>query len=115
VSAHSGALEEIERVVNRGGEADDVLRQVVSILHERLERYVRISFVEADRLVPGPAAGDEASTTAFPIAFQGSRVADLEVSGELTADDRALVERVALLVSPYALVGWDTRGEEWTP
>ena len=115
MSAHSGALEEVERVVNRGGEADDVLRQVVATLHERLERYVRISFVEADRLAPGPAAGDEGSTTAFPIAFQGSRVADLEVSGELTTEDRALVERVAVLVSPYALVGWDTGGEEWTP
>ena len=37
-------------------------------------------------------------------------MADLEVGGELTAEDRALLERVALLVSPYALVGWDTGG-----
>ncbi len=115
MSAHSGALEAVERVLNRGGEADDVLREVVAILHERLGRYVRISFVEADRLVAGPAAGDEEATTAFPIAFQHRRVADLEVSGELTAEDRSLVEGVALLVSPYALVGWDTGGEEWTP
>ena len=113
--SHSGALEAIERVLNRGGEADDVLRQVVAILHERLGRYVRISFVEEDRLVPGPAAGDEGSTTAFPIAFQGARVADLELSGELTPEDRTLAERVALLVSPYALVGWDTGGEDWIP
>ena len=55
MSAHSGALEAIERVLNRGGEADDVLRQVVAILHERLGRFIRISFVEADGLVPGPA------------------------------------------------------------
>jgi hypothetical protein len=115
VSSHSGALEAVERVLNRGGEADDVLRQVVAILHERLGRYVRISFVEADRLVPGPAAGAETATTAFPIAFQGRQVADLEAGGELTEEDRALVERVAILVSPYALVGWDTGGEEWTP
>jgi hypothetical protein len=115
VSAHSGALEAIERVLNRGGEADDVLRQVVAILHERLDRFVRISFVESDGLVPGPALGEESATTAFPIAFQGSRVADLEAGGDLTDDDRALLERVAVLVSPYALVGWDTLGEEWTP
>jgi hypothetical protein len=115
VNVHTGALEAIERVLNRGGEADDVLRQVVAIIHERLGRFVRISFVEADGLVPGPAAGDVSETTAFPIAFQGSRVADLEVGGELTNDDRALLERVAILVSPYALVGWDTGGEEWTP
>jgi hypothetical protein len=115
VSSHSGALEGIERVLNRGGEADDVLRQVVTILHERLDRFVRISFVESDVLVPGPALGEESATTAFPIAFQGSRVADLEAGGDLTDDDRALLERVAILVSPYALVGWDTLGEEWTP
>ena len=115
MSAHTGALEAIERVLNRGGEADEVLRQVVSILHERLGRYVRISFVEADGLAPGPSAGGEAPTTAFPIAFQGSRVADLEAGGELADADRALLERVAILVSPYALVGWDTGGEEWTP
>jgi hypothetical protein len=113
--SNSGALEAIERVLNRGGEADDVLRQVVTILHERLGRYIRISFVEADDLLPGPAAGDETATTGFPIAFQGRRVADLEAGGALTGPDRALLERVALIVSPYALVGWDTGGEEWTP
>ena len=42
-------------------------------------------------------------------------MADLEAGGELTGADRALLERVAVLVSPYALVGWDTGGEEWTP
>ena len=115
MTAHSGALEAVERVLSRGGEADDVLRQVVAILHERLGCFVRISFVETDDLVPGPVAGDETETTAFPIAFQGRRVADLEAGGELTQDDRALMERVAILVSPYALVGWDTAGEEWTP
>jgi hypothetical protein len=115
VSLHTGALEAIERVLNRGGEADDVLRQVVLILHERLGHYVRISFVEADGLVPGPAVGDETGTTAFPIAFRGRRVADLEAGGELTSEDRALLERAATLVSPYALVGWDTGGEAWTP
>jgi hypothetical protein len=115
VSEHSGAAEAVERVVNRGGEADDVLRQVVSILHERLDRFIRISFVETDDLVPGPAAGEETGTTPFPIAFQGRRVAELEAGGELTEADRALLERVAILVSPYALVGWDTAGEEWTP
>jgi len=115
VSAHSGALEAVERVLNSGGEADDVLRQVVAILHKRLGRFVRISFVEADSLVPGPAAGDETATTAFPIAFQGNRVADLEAGGELTEADRDLLERIAILVSPYALVGWDTGGEAWNP
>jgi hypothetical protein len=110
-----GALEAIERIVNGGGDADDVLRVVVALLHERLGRFCRISFVEDDGLLPGPAAGDEAPTTAFPIAWEGRRVAELEVGGELDEKDRALLERVATIVSPYALVGWDTGGETWAP
>ncbi len=112
---HSGALEAVERILNRGGDADDVLRAVVAVLHERLRRFVRIGFVEGDELVPGPAAGEEAATTSFPIAWQGRRVAELEASGALDEQDRALLERVATIVSPYALVGWDTGGEEWAP
>jgi len=115
VSAHGGALEAVERVLESGGEADDVLRQVVAILHERLGGFVRISFVEETVLVPGPAAGDETATTAFPIAFQGNHVADLEAGGELRDEDRALLERVVILISPHALVGWDTQGEVWNP
>lgn len=115
MSAHSGALEAVERVVNRGGDADDVLRAVVGILHERLDRFVRISFVEAASLAPGPAAGSESAVTSFPISWQGSRVAELEIGGQVGAPDRALLERVATIVSPYALVGWDTGGEPWAP
>ena len=116
MSAHTGALEAIERVLNRGGEADDVLRDVVAILHERLGRFVRISFVEESALAPGPSAGDNAPVTGFPIEWQGRRVAELEVGGDVGGDDdRALFERVAVLVSPYALVGWDTGGEAWNP
>jgi hypothetical protein len=115
VTATSGALEAIERVLNRGGAADDVLRDVVAILHERLGRFVRISFVEEEALVPGPAAGEETAGTSFPIAWHGRRVAELEVGGVATAEDRALLERVATIVSPYALVGWDTGGTAWTP
>jgi hypothetical protein len=115
VNAHPGALEAVEGVLSRGGEADEILREVVAILHERLGRFVRISFVEADSLSPGPAEGDESATTAFPVEFDRRRVAELEVGGEPTEEERALLERVATLVAPYALVGWDTGGEAWEP
>jgi hypothetical protein len=71
VSAHSGALEAVERVLNRGGEAEDVLTAVAAILGSRLGREVRVS---AD---------------------------GFEVAGELDDDGLALVERVTLLASPY--------------
>jgi hypothetical protein len=115
LNSHAGALEAVERVLDRGGEADDVLRQVVAILHERLGRFVRISFVEAGGLMFGPALGDEEETIGVPISFQGRRVAELETAGLLSPEDEALLERVATLIAPYALVGWDTGGEEWTP
>jgi len=63
----------------------------------------------------GPAAGDEQTSEEFPIRFEGAYVANLEVGAQLPADDRALAERVASLVAPYALVGWDTGGEAWEP
>ena len=92
-----------------------MLRDVIAVLHGRLDRFVRVSFVEADALVPGPAQGDETDTTAFPISFQGRHVADLEAGGELSPADRELLEQVAAILAPYALVGWDTGGEEWSP
>jgi hypothetical protein len=115
MTAHKGALAAVEQLLNEGGEADEVLRRVVALLHEQLGGFVRISFVEDGELVPGPAAGDVVEATAFPIVFQGRRVADLEAAAELTPDDRTLLERVATQLAPYALVGWDTGGEEWTP
>ena len=30
-------------------------------------------------------------------------------------EDDAFLQRVATLVSPYCLVGWDTHGERWEP
>lgn len=115
MSSHSEALQAVERVIDGGGEADEVLREVVAILHARLGRFLRISFVEDGGLVPGPAAGEETEVTPFPVTFQGSRVADIEASGPHSAEDEALLQRVATLIAPYALVGWDTGGQAWMP
>jgi putative methionine-R-sulfoxide reductase with GAF domain len=119
VSSHSGALEAIDRILNRGGDADDVLRQVVAVLHERLEgcRWVGIAFVEGGELLLGPQLGDrDGNKTSVPISYDGTVVAELSVVADgLDDEDRALLERVALLISPHCLVGWDTGGEAWTP
>ncbi len=93
-----GALEAVERILNRGGEADDVLRAVVAALHERFS-YVAIRFREEDRLVEGPSAGREADRVIVPVEFQGLAVAELELS----IDDSAFAQRVATLISPYCL------------
>jgi L-methionine (R)-S-oxide reductase len=158
-----GALEAIDRVVNRGGDADEVLRAAVEILHDRLDDYswVGIYFVEGDELVLGPwkgpaatehvripigqgicgaaaasghtevvddVAGDPRYLSCFPstraeivvpISFEGRVVGEIDIDSDRPAafddEDRAFLERVALLVSPFCLVGWDTQGEAWEP
>jgi hypothetical protein len=116
VSAHDGALKAIDKIVSRGGEADEVLREVVAVLH-RDYSWVGISFVEAGRLVLGPAQGERtAEPTAIPISYENNVVAELGViAGEVDSEGRTFLERVALLISPYCLVAWDTGGESWSP
>lgn len=159
--SHSGALEAIDRILNRGGEADDVLRAVVDVLHDRFDDYswVGIYLVEGDDLVLGPWKGPEAtehvripvgqgicgaaaasgqtevvddvnaderylacfpstrSEIVVPIAYEGRVVGEIDIDSDRPAafdeDDRAFLERVALLISPHCLVGWDTGGVPW--
>ena len=113
--ARSDALEEIERIVGRGGDADDVLRAVVAALHERGGYpWVGILFVEDGGLALGPEAGEAgtAPRTTVPVAWQGEPVAELAVDGARDGDT-AFLEQVAQLVSGHCLVGWDTGGEPW--
>jgi hypothetical protein len=104
----------IEQIVDAGGDADDVLRAVVGELVEDGCAWAGIWFVEGESLELGPQAGvpDEARRLRVPIEFRGERVGELGVDG---ASEPALVERVALLISPYVLLGWDTGGESWKP
>jgi putative methionine-R-sulfoxide reductase with GAF domain len=163
MSAHSGALEAVERIINRSGDADDALRQIVSVLYDRFDHYswVGIYLVEDDELVLGPWQGPQAtehvripvgqgvcgaaaatgrtevvddvnadprylacfpstrSEIVVPISYEGRVVAEIDIDSDTPAafgeDDRRFLERVALLISPYCLVGWDTGGEAWSP
>ena len=77
-----------------------------------------ILFLEGDELVLGPQCGepDERNRRRVPIVFRGDPVGDLVADLPDYGDrERALLERAALLISPYCLVGWDTGGEQWAP
>jgi L-methionine (R)-S-oxide reductase len=159
--AFRGALEAVDRVVNRESEADQVLRKTVEVLHDRFDHYtwVGIYLVEGGDLVLGPWKGPEAtehtripvgqgicgaaaasgrtevvddvtaderylacfpstrSEIVVPIAYEGKIVGEIDIDSDRPAafgePDRALLERVALLISPHALVGWDTHGIAW--
>jgi hypothetical protein len=111
----SRALEALDRILNRGGDADDVLRAAVGVLvDEPGVTWAGIAFEEEGELVVGPRAGepDDTRRCRVPVVFQGSRVGELWVDGDA---DPPFLERYALLISAHVLIGWDTRGESWDP
>jgi hypothetical protein len=117
MSSTSRPLQTTDENVKRGGDADDILRDVVAALHtEAGYRWAGIFFLEDGALALGPHAGtpDESRRITVPVVWQGARVAELAVDNA-PEEDRMLLERVAVLVSGHCLVGWDTGGESWEP
>jgi hypothetical protein len=111
----AAALDSIVRVVERGGDADDVLRRALDVLvQEPAIAWAAIRFREEERLVLGPSSGksDEARRTSTTIVYHADAVGELLVDGDA---DPALLEGVATLLGPYVLLGWDTDGETWDP
>jgi L-methionine (R)-S-oxide reductase len=161
LSDYSGALEAVDRILNRESEADQVLRQTVETLHDRFDHYswVGIYLVEGDHLVLGPWKGPQAtehvripvgqgicgaaaatgrteivddvnsdgrylacfpstrSEIVVPISYEGRVVGEIDIDSDrpaaFTQEDRAFLERVALLISAHSLVAWDTGGVAW--
>jgi L-methionine (R)-S-oxide reductase len=159
---YRSALEAVDRIVNREAEADEVLRGVVDVLHDRFHHYswVGIYLVEGDDLVLGPWRGPQAtehvripvgqgicgaaaasgrtevvddvgsdprylacfpstrSEIVVPIVYESRVVGEIDIDSDDRAafgdTDRAFLERVAVLISPHCLVGWDTRGVPWS-
>ena len=112
---NSSALDAIDGILNRGGDADDVLRAVVATLVDRGGcSWAGILFAEDNELVLGPHAGepDPGLRLQRPVVYDEARVAELVVDG---CDDPAFLDRVAALISAHCLVGWDTSGAPWEP
>ena len=109
-------LDAIEQIVQRGGDADQILRDVVSTLHSDAGfPWVGIFFVENTTLALGPNAGTPSGDrTTVPVTWQGERIAELAID-DAPEEDRKFLERVAVLVADHRLVGWDTGGESWEP
>ena len=108
-------LEAIDRIVNDGGDADDVLRAVVSALaSEPGIDWAGVLFLESGALALGPVAGtaDQARRLQVPVSYQGTQVGQLAVDG---VADTAFLDGVATLISAHVLLGWDIGGEVWEP
>jgi L-methionine (R)-S-oxide reductase len=158
---YRSALEAVDRIVNREAEADEVLRRVVELLHDRFTHYSRVGIylIEGGDLVLGPWKGPQAtehvripigkgicgaaaatgrtevvddvnadsrylacfpstrSEIVVPISYERRVVGEIDIDSDAPAAfgeaDRVFLERVALLISPHCLVGWDTGGVPW--
>ena len=112
----SGAIEAIERIVNRESEADEILRQSVATIAKRFDTFCGIRFVEDGGMLDGPSGGAYAEPQAVvPITYDDSSIAEIALGTPLEEDDRDTFDRIAKLLSPFCLVGWDTGGEAWNP
>jgi pyruvate-formate lyase-activating enzyme len=85
----AGALEAVERVLNRGGEPADVIAAVVDALDER-------GFATAIRTRGGVIGDAPAASAEVPVESGGAVVGAVRLAG-----DDALAARVATLISPY--------------
>jgi L-methionine (R)-S-oxide reductase len=97
VNTYRGALEAIDRIVNREAEPDEVLRKTVEILHDRFDHYswVGIYLVEGNDLVLGPWKGPQATEhVRIPVGqgICGAAAASgrTEIVDDVTADERYL-------------------------
>jgi hypothetical protein len=108
----AGALAAIEALLERGEDADEVLRGVVDALVGAGCAWAGILFVEGGELILGPEAGRAAAAARIelPVSFRGTKVATLAAEG---CEDERLLAQVAALIAPYCLVGWDTGGIPW--
>jgi len=87
----------VEEIVGRGGEAGDVLQEVVDALHDGFEHYswVGIYLVEGDDLVLGPWKGPEATEhvripVGHGICGAAAASGETEVVDDVNADPRYL-------------------------
>jgi L-methionine (R)-S-oxide reductase len=57
------------------------------------------------------------SEIVVPVLYDGLVVAEIDIDSDVanafTSDDQEFLERVATVISPYCLVGWDTGGTAW--
>ena len=97
MSDYEGALEAVDRILNRESEADEVLRRVVDVLHDRFDNYswVGIYLVEGDDLVLGPWKGPQATEhVRIPVGrgICGAAAASgqTEIVDDVNADERYL-------------------------
>ena len=113
--------DQVQAIVDSGEEADEILRESLAVLHEAGGApWSAIVFVEEREMAVGPLLGAAPEGTpvpalTVPITYRGDTVAGLWFGSETPRELDADLSRVAAMLAPYCLVGWDTGGESWEP
>jgi GAF domain-containing protein len=113
--------DDVQAIVDGGEEADEILRASLSAVHAASGApWSAIAFVEEREMIVGPLAGSAPPGVAepalsVPIVYRGETVAALWFGSETPRELDSDLARVAALLAPYCLVGWDTGGEHWDP
>lgn len=95
-----GALEALERILNRGGPPDEVLDEVVAVLSRLFDR-VAIRLVRNGELVSGPSIGNPSGTAStWTVHLEDEKVGEIEVAPADDEDD-AFMRRVTTITAPY--------------
>src|SRR5205807_7966397 len=88
---YRGALEAVERILNRGGNAEDVLREVLAALRSRGISFASVQVAGSNGLGDALAVAEQGEWIVAPVVPDGPEIGSLA----LAADDRAFGERVA--------------------
>jgi len=100
------SLETIEHIADGG---EDVLQRVVDVLHDEVEHYSWVGIYLVDDVNADPrylaCFPSTRSEIVVPISHEGRVVGEIDIDSDRPAafgeDDRALLERVALVVAPF--------------
>jgi hypothetical protein len=101
-------LEAVDRIVQGGGDAEDILQATVTAIVDRGgATWAAVLFNDEGELIVGAHAGvaQPGERRTAPIVFNGAHVGELAVDG---LDDEPLIERIASLIAPYCELPFTT-------
>jgi hypothetical protein len=97
----AGVLEAIQQILDRGGDAEDVLQAAMTAIVDRGGAiWAAVLYSDEGELLVGPHAGvaEPGERRGAPILLDGARIGELEVDG---LDDQPLIEQVAAQLAPW--------------
>lgn len=94
-------LEAVDRIVERGGDSQDVLQATVTAIVDRGgAKWAAVLFNDEGELIVGPHAGvaEPGDRRTAPVVRDEAHLGELSIDG---LDDQPLIELVAALLAPY--------------